>query len=87
MKVGRYESPELRRKLMSDEYHWQRSTVLLTNQQAASLDEIAAARRRKPGCAISGSGLIRAIVVAVEKGYPELVCCSSETQLYERLKQ
>ena len=84
-----YGPPELRREMkpMPDDYRWQKITILLNNGQVASLDEIKAAMRRRTGCAISRSGLIRAIVVAVDNGYPELVSCSSEIQLCEKLRQ
>ena len=70
----------------SDEV-WQKTTILVTNWQAACMDEMAADMRRRTGCAISRSALIRAIVMAVGESFPELVYCRSERQLYERLKQ
>ncbi len=55
--------------------------VLLTNDQIANLDQVAINIRRKTGCALSRSAMIRAIITPVLAYHQQWLNCESEQQL------
>jgi hypothetical protein len=58
-------------------------TVLLTNDQTATLDEISAAIRRNTGHAISRSAILRALATAALPYGNGWLRCRSERQITE----
>ena len=58
-------------------------TVLLTNHQTATLDEISAAIRRNTGRAISRSAILRALTTAALPYGEGWLRCRSERQIIE----
>ena len=58
-------------------------TVLLTNDQTAFLDEIAAEIRRQTGGCISRSAILRAMICALTPYAEEWLKCCTETEVKE----
>jgi hypothetical protein len=60
-------------------------TLLLTHDQTATLDEIAAAIRRNTGQCVSRSAMIRAIATALLPYYADWLQCRSEAQIQQMI--
>jgi hypothetical protein len=58
-------------------------TVLLTNDQTAFLDEVAAEIRRESGGCISRSAMLRAILSALKPYAEDWLKCRTETEVKE----
>jgi hypothetical protein len=58
-------------------------TVLLTNDQAAFLDEVTAAMRRNTGGAISRSAMLRAMMSALKPYFEDWLKCRTEADVKE----
>ena len=63
----------------------EKTTLVLSNDYNAWLDERSAAIRRRTGAAISRSGLVRAMILAVCKASVDLSDCDSEDAVYKRI--
>ena len=61
----------------------EKTTLLLSNQHNAWLDERSAAIRRKSGAAISRSALVRATITAMSRADLDLSGCDSEDAVRE----
>lgn len=62
-------------------------TVLLTNEQAARLDEIRVGIRRTTGESISRSALIRAIINGLLPYQRNLLNCTSEADISHKISR
>lgn len=58
-------------------------TVLLTNDQAAFLDEVTAAIRRNTGGSVSRSAMLRAMMSALRPYYANWLKCRTEADVKE----
>ena len=63
----------------------EKTTLVLSNYDNAWLDEVAAGIRRRTGAAISRSGLVRAMIVAMCDTSLDLSDCDSEDAVYKRI--
>ena len=62
-------------------------TVLLTNDETAFMDELAAEIRRRTGGCISRSAMLRAMLSALRPYHPEWLDCHSEPELKGRISR
>jgi len=63
----------------------QKTTLVLSNQHNAWLDEVSADIRRTTGAAISRSALVRAMIAALSDAPQRLSGCDSEQAIRERI--
>ncbi len=63
----------------------EKTTLVLSNYDNAWLDEVAVDIRRRTGAAVSRSGLVRAIILAVCEASVDLSDCGSEDAVYKRI--
>ena len=61
----------------------EKTTLVLSNQHNAWLDELSAAIRRNTGAAISRSALVRATIAAMSRADLDLSGCNSEGAVRE----
>ena len=65
---------------------WEKTCLVLSNNQLAALGELAAAIRRRSGVALNRSALVRAIINGALLSKLPLAECESERQMIELVR-
>ena len=70
---------------MSTKYLHQKTTLVLSNQHTAWLDDISVKIRYRTGAAVSRSSLVRAMIEAMNEVRIDLSACTSEQAVREKI--